>query len=160
MHPYTLFKEILLLETNFKVCRDAVYYPYYSCLCTFWTCHLYLLLQFLVVFILVGLDFSWKSQIWHLLDTKFYYGRVLRGFVMYYIYGSVWAIPTCRVYQLYDCVKKRWCVFFIMKERSRWSLLQTKLIMPYLPNKIFSVKSTLCISLKVYKKLYITSLWT
>ena len=31
----------------------SVYYPYYSCLCTFWPCHPYLLLQFLVVFILV-----------------------------------------------------------------------------------------------------------
>ena len=32
--------------------------------------------------------------------------------------------------------------------------------MPYLPNEMFSVKSTQYISLKAYKKLYATSHWT
>ena len=34
------------------------YYPYFSCLCTFWPCHPYLLLQFIyLLFILVHVYF-------------------------------------------------------------------------------------------------------
>ena len=39
-----------------------------------------------------------------------------RIFVLYYIYGSVWAIPTYRVYRLYDNdkqVNNMLCVHFM-----------------------------------------------
>ena len=70
---------------------------------SFWHPWFWLVQLVLINFLgLTGLDLSRKSQIWHLLGTKFYYGRDFWGFVMYYIYGSVWAIPTYRVYRLYD----------------------------------------------------------
>ena len=37
---------------------------------------------------------------------------------------------------------------------------QGRQTMPYLPNETFSAKSTQYMSLKAYKKLYATSLWT
>ena len=46
---------MLQLHSSFIRCILSVYYPHCSCLCTFWSCHPYLLLQFLVVFILVVL---------------------------------------------------------------------------------------------------------
>ena len=47
-----------------------------------------------------------------------------------------------------------------LSRKSRVVDIRDRQITPYLPNEMFSVKSTQYISLKAYKKLYITSLWT
>ena len=43
-----------------------------------------------------------RSWIWSLKCSKVYAVWVFWRFLMYYIYRSVWAIPTYRVYRLYD----------------------------------------------------------
>ena len=55
-------------------------------------------------------------------------------------------------------VSRTWCIFLLRK--SRVANHRGKQITPYLLKETFSAKSTQYTSLKAYKKLYASSLWT